>query len=72
MRINGTPSTVVRCGQQSCMPTPLHPELWPDMREPACDPRGSSRSAPRLPDDQGGLTVRLVNQGKRARQERQE
>lgn len=71
-RRNGTASTVVQCGKQSCMPVPLHPELWPDMRQPACDPRSSSRSAPRLPDDQGGLTVHFVNQGKRARPQRKE
>jgi hypothetical protein len=69
-RRNGTASTVVHCGKQSCMPVPLHPELWPDMRAPACEPR--SRTAPRLPDDQGGWTVRFVKPGKRARQQRKE
>ena len=61
---NGSTKTVIDCGKQSCLPVPLHPELWPDMRQPACSPGSELRDRPLLPAGHGGSEIHLLQYAK--------
>jgi hypothetical protein len=50
--LNGTAKrgsdTVVDCGSPICMPTPLHPELWSDLRDDTCAADDDTGAPPNL------------------------
>lgn len=60
--LNGSRDTTLRCGAPTCLPVPLQPELWPDLRGPSCD----LRRPPRLPEYLGGAAV-LALKGRRTK-----
>ena len=37
---------VFGCAKPTCMPTPLQPELWPDLVGKSCPPRGDTLGDP--------------------------